>query len=578
MGDRSRSELMEVTITLLSLGGFAALKYKSTKSTMMPKQKRKHTPKSSATTTTSVVASFCQAFASESDDGRTPLTHVPSVPIENLDASCMSYKAKPTIKPIVYWPGINRDDYCDTYQVLSTLRFLRRFEREDASSSQAQGRFLPQVCPIRISISRHGHLIGLGEANVIIVGEEKGVSSMIVPVSSTIKKVASRHKSSIPMVKIKGDAFKFGLEKDAMLRVLVSVSEVPATEKAEAVIPKSVVFDRGNYSSPDEHRSDRQKVARDSVIPESGSNDKEQVDSREGIQVAESKKEIKPTDSHPVVGGSLIDDEEPVRQEKPDVVGSWNVETAEETDTIPDMIGLVETAASLHIDIAAQAETEANISRGAGNTMSLCVLGAILGSPAPSCVKKHGGKRASAPFWHLDDGIEDEVPDLPFDEDTDPPDKEGYDLSDDFATASLLDQDDRSDGASENDEDLIDIENLDVVPDIDNLDRSSKYDSPAFYEPSIKKAVDSALPWSALVLILNCRAPTVVKSKQLEEELDNELFTFQEVEEEESSCSYESIDDIPSLADTDESPSCSPQRGQRDYKFNDSLDDNELLS
>jgi len=43
---------------------------------------------------------------------------------------------------------------------------------------------------------------------------------------------------------------------------------------------------------------------------------------------------------------------------------------------------------------------------------------------------------------------------------------------------------------------------------------------------------------------------------------------------------------MPSLADTDESPPspssspspCSPQRKQREYKFKDSLDDNDLLS
>jgi len=199
------------------------------------------------------------------------------------------------------------------------------------------------------------------------------------------------------------------------------------------------------------------------------------------------------------------------------------------------MTGLDETAASLSIDIADPVQPDANISRSAGTTMSLCVFGAILGSPAPSCVKKHGRKRTNAHFWDLEDGIEDEVPDLPVDEDTDPPDEEGSDLNGEFATASLLDQDDGSGGASENDEDPIDFEDSYIVPDIDDLDQSG--------------------------------------------EVDNELFTIQEVEvEEESSCYYESIDDIPSLADTDESPSFSPQRRQRDYKFNDSLDDNELLS
>ncbi len=340
---------------------------------------------------------------------------------------------------------------------------------------------------------------------MIIGGEEKGVSSMIVPISSTIKKVASQQKSSIPMVKIKGDNLMFGLRKDAMLRVLVSVSKVQPVEKAEVEVPKSVVVDRDSS---------------DSVVPKSGSS---HVDSMKVVQVADSKEEIKPSHAQHVGRGLLF--EEPERQEKPDAFGSWNVDTAEETDIpVMTMTGLDETAASLHIDIA-PTQTDDNISRGADNTMSLCVLGAILGFPAPSCVKKHGRKNVNADFWDLEDGIDDEVPDLPVDEDTDPPDKEGSNRNDEFATASVLDLGDGSDGASETDDGPIVLEDLDIVPDVHNLDQCGEYDS-AFYEPSIKKAVDS---------------------------------------------------DIPSLADTDESPFCSPQRRQRDYKFNDSLGDHELL-
>ena len=179
--------------------------------------------------------------------------------------------------------------------------------------------------------------------------------------------------------------------------------------------------------------------------------------------------------------------------------------------------------------------------------------------------------------------------------DTDLSDKEGFGLNDTFTTASL--SDDESEGASLSNEELtdFDVEGLDIVPDINNVDQSDGYPSPAFDEPSIKKAADSALAWSALALILNSPAPAAVSksgssctSKHLFEddeslsvgELDNALFTIQEVEEE-ASFYDASIDDMPSLADTDESPPspspCSPQKKQREYKFKDSLDDNDLL-
>eukprot|EP00984_Skeletonema_dohrnii_P035727 scaffold35849_cov538-Skeletonema_dohrnii-CCMP3373.AAC.1 len=110
------------------------------------RKKNRHTTPTNAATT-SLVASFCQAFTSNDDGTGTPLTHVPSIPIEQIDATSMSSKSKPTPQPIVHWPGMKHDDDGDANQVLSTLRFSRRFEREDVASSQ--GRFIPQTCPIR---------------------------------------------------------------------------------------------------------------------------------------------------------------------------------------------------------------------------------------------------------------------------------------------------------------------------------------------------------------------------------------------------------------------------------------------
>ena len=580
---------LEVTITVISLGGVVAKKYESKKSSLMPKRRKKQGHLTPATST-SVVASFCQAFTS---DGTTPLTHVPSIPIENLDASCMSSTSNPTPQPIIHWPGMPHDDDDNANQVLSTLRFSRRFDREDDASSQ--GRFMPQTCPINVSISRHGHLIGLGKANVIIVGEENGVSSTVVPVSSTIKKVSSRYKSSIPipMIKIKGDDLMFGLKSDAMLRVLVSVSKLQTPEKDVVENPKSFCVDRSSDPESDDNIAvvpdpEPQSAVCDNAITESGIKGKELVNAREEMQLAEPKEvrvRSRPARvrSTTVMRGSLFG-EEPERQEKAEANDSQDVEAeaaaAEAEDIIPDFSELDETTTSLNVVVPSQ--TDANNDRDLDTALSFCVLSAILGSPAPSCVKKHGSgsKIANPIFWDLEDDIEDNIPDLHFDnssyEGTDPPHKEGSGLNDAFTTASL--SDDESVGApGNNEEELIDLEAMDIVPDIDIVNESCEYHCSAFDEPSIKKAADSALAWSALALILHSPAPAAVTNfgsspKNLDDsslaDLENELFTIQEVEEEAS---------LPSLTDTAESPPCSPERKQREYMFKDSLDDNEFL-
>lgn len=570
--DDCSDTMLEVTITVLSLGGVVAKQSK--KSTMKRKKQGHLTP-----ATTSLVASFCQAFTS---DGRMMhQTHVPSIPLEHLDASCMSSKSRSSPQPIVHWPGVSHDDDDNANQVLSTLRFVRRFDREDAASSQ--GRFIPQTCPISISIYRHGHLINLGKADVIIVGEENGVSSMVVPVSRSVKKVSRRSKSSIPMMKIRGDDLKFGLKSDAMLRVLVSVSKVQTPEIEVVENPMSLSVDQGSDPIPEP-----QSVVCDNAITEAGSNGNEQVNAREEMQLTESN-EVRPRPRRRVrsatdMRGSLFGEEPERQQEQAAVTDIQNVDTAEtETEDIipdPDCLELDETMTSLNVVVPS--ETDADNDRDVDTTLSFCVLGAILGSPAPSCVKKHGRKTASSIFWDLEDGIEDDIPDLRDDnsssEDTNPFNEKEFGLNDTFTTASLSDCDESHGASVNNEEEPIDV---DTVPDIDIVDETCDYDFLAFDEPSIKKAADSALAWSALALILHSPAPAAVTKlgsscvpKHLDEtalaDFDDALFTIEEVEEEE-------VDDIPSLADTAESPPCSPKRKHREYMFKDSLDDNAFL-
>eukprot|EP00986_Skeletonema_menzelii_P001918 scaffold523_cov148-Skeletonema_menzelii.AAC.3 len=213
---------LEVTITVLGCSGMVTKKYEPKSLVWKPRQATK--------TTTSLVASL---------KAGSFLTHVPSIPIENLDATNMS---TPTPQPTVLWPSVEGDE--TQAQVLSTLRFTRTFRREAVNdTASSKGRFLPETCPINISLSRCGKMISLGKANVIISGEEKGESSILVPITSTIKKPGVSSplrrspmrrgtsesfitKDSIPMIRIMGDDIQFGLKDDSILRVLVSVTDV----------------------------------------------------------------------------------------------------------------------------------------------------------------------------------------------------------------------------------------------------------------------------------------------------------------------------------------------------------------
>ena len=163
--------------------------------------------------------------------------------------------------------GVDDDD--GLTQALSTLQFKRTFIREGPK------RYIPQLCPINLSISRNGRMALLGKVTLIINGEENGEGTVTVPVNSSnsirgggisvkdklgvnksltkMKNIAKRGSSTksdhgnthseknenTPMIKMKGDVYQFGLEGGAMLRVLVNVSDpeeennVPVKEVVE---------------------------------------------------------------------------------------------------------------------------------------------------------------------------------------------------------------------------------------------------------------------------------------------------------------------------------------------------------
>ena len=180
-------KIMEITITVLSLNGVVAKKYESKINSPLRKSSRRA---ANTDATTSIVASFSQSLSSRGDSG-TFMTHVPSNPME-----LETMGSRPVVQPTIHWPrsmdktGAGGGDE-KLGEALSTILLSRRFQREAIyknTTTSTLGRFIPQTFPINISISRRGKLIVLGKADIFISGDEKGESSTVFPISSTLKK------------------------------------------------------------------------------------------------------------------------------------------------------------------------------------------------------------------------------------------------------------------------------------------------------------------------------------------------------------------------------------------------------
>ena len=226
--DQDNNGIMEVSITVISLDGMITKGYQPRSTLPTTKQRRRnHSSSSGDAAATSIVASLSQDISTE----KTFFTHVPSLPL-HLDAAAL-HPSSSSDQSVIQWPNntdvIENDGCVDKHQCLSTVRLKRRFTRELGSLDN--NRLKPQKFPINISISRHGKLITLGKASVIVNGEENGISSTNIPIMTTYQKkskikVGRKSNKGTPIMRIKGDNIKFGLKGDAMLRVLVSVTDV----------------------------------------------------------------------------------------------------------------------------------------------------------------------------------------------------------------------------------------------------------------------------------------------------------------------------------------------------------------
>eukprot|EP00571_Detonula_confervacea_P016248 CAMPEP_0172298462 /NCGR_PEP_ID=MMETSP1058-20130122/1109_1 /TAXON_ID=83371 /ORGANISM="Detonula confervacea, Strain CCMP 353" /LENGTH=619 /DNA_ID=CAMNT_0013007737 /DNA_START=28 /DNA_END=1887 /DNA_ORIENTATION=- len=263
-------KLLNVTITILSMSGVHTKESGKKKTSYKPKFTRSKSTSSHAqnedgvselgsiaTTanqaqpTTTVVTSFERNIPNdkEPDTHKTIMTHIPSLPLSlpsPPSPSCNNGKSSATFNNVIYWA--EQDD--ETHSKLSSFTFQRYFPREDVHTSYGANstasnssrrdknpRYVPQLCPIQVSISRNGTMYKLGSAHVFVSGEENGQSSMNVPVvnfETAFKAAAlvsrkSRSSGSggtgVNLMRLKGDTLKCGLAERATLRVLIRVSD-----------------------------------------------------------------------------------------------------------------------------------------------------------------------------------------------------------------------------------------------------------------------------------------------------------------------------------------------------------------
>ncbi|KAL7429106.1 hypothetical protein ACHAXH_002736 [Discostella pseudostelligera] len=205
---------------------------------------------STSTSATKVVASLSRVIKN-----KNVMVHLSSMPLTVPETNDKGRSAKKNsemnaISSVVQWLEQQEEDSPGYKQrEPSSYQFQLAFHAE---YSTAKARFVPQLVPIQISISRFGRMYKIGTAQLLVSGEENGDSSIAVPVTScyhfgTLKSnkfkgilsgslTKSTKDKAMRMLALKGDTLKCGLDPNATLRVLVHVSE-PICETLE-ISPK----------------------------------------------------------------------------------------------------------------------------------------------------------------------------------------------------------------------------------------------------------------------------------------------------------------------------------------------------
>ena len=195
------TKLLHVSVTIQSLSGVyfkESTKSKNTNQTITVYPK------------TTVVATYSR---DGTQDNTTMDDHIRSLP---LDLS------KPTSKDseeVATWLSSEK----------STFTFERYFhfqKQKKKSRKKEMSLYISQSCRVQLAVCRNSRWFKLGDADIIIQGNEQG-RVLAVPLINGDQPKMKKGNKVIPMARLKGETLKCGVGNNAMLSVVVNVSESP---------------------------------------------------------------------------------------------------------------------------------------------------------------------------------------------------------------------------------------------------------------------------------------------------------------------------------------------------------------
>ncbi len=194
-----------------------------------------------------MVATFERISVYKNDEPSRKVTHLDSLPLKlpSPPSASGGNGDGGTFDDVVRWPEETRR---------SSFTFKRQFPTEATSSegdptsnptsASHRPRYVPQLCPIQISVARpDGRLHKLGDASVFVSGEEDGRASASLPLTTDVTSKYSRSggrskndDGDVSLMKLKGDTLRCGVAERATLRVIVRVWDPAMGEGGRASV------------------------------------------------------------------------------------------------------------------------------------------------------------------------------------------------------------------------------------------------------------------------------------------------------------------------------------------------------
>lgn len=195
------TKLLHVSVTIQSLSGVyfkESTKSKNTNQTITVYPK------------TTVVATYSR---DGTQDNTTMDDHIRSLPLD------LSRPTSKDSEEVATWLSSEK----------STFTFERYFhfqKQKKKSRKKEMSLYISQSCRVQLAVCRNSRWFKLGDADIIIQGNEQG-RVLAVPLINGDQPKTKKGNKVIPMARLKGETLKCGLGNNAMLSVVVNVSESP---------------------------------------------------------------------------------------------------------------------------------------------------------------------------------------------------------------------------------------------------------------------------------------------------------------------------------------------------------------